>query len=99
LKISMSMTPRGEMGLIIASLGLTSGLISTKTYSIGVVAVILTTFIAIPILKNMLSSKKDKSQSDFNEQEIESCDDTTRSTPSVDGTLKSGVSPSDAAEK
>jgi Kef-type K+ transport system membrane component KefB len=58
LKIGVSMTPRGEMGLIIASLGLTSGLISTKTYSVAVMAVILTTFIAIPILKKILSDKK-----------------------------------------
>jgi Kef-type K+ transport system membrane component KefB len=58
LKIAVSMTPRGEMGLIVASLGLTSGLISTKTYSVAVMAVILTTFIAIPILKKILSDKK-----------------------------------------
>jgi Kef-type K+ transport system membrane component KefB len=58
LRIGVSMTPRGEMGLIIASLGLTSGLISTKTYSIGVMAVILTTFIALPILKKVLCDKK-----------------------------------------
>ncbi len=60
-KIGISMTPRGEMGLIVASLGLTSGLISTGTYSIAVMAVILTTFIAIPILKKVLSSKKEES--------------------------------------
>jgi Kef-type K+ transport system membrane component KefB len=58
LKIGISMTPRGEMGLIVASLGLTSGLISTGTYSIAVMAVILTTFIAIPILKTVLSEKR-----------------------------------------
>ena len=58
LKIGISMTPRGEMGLIVASLGLTSGLISTGTYSVAVMAVILTTFIAIPILKMVLSDKK-----------------------------------------
>jgi Kef-type K+ transport system membrane component KefB len=58
LKIGISMTPRGEMGLIVASLGLTSGLISTGTYSIAVMAVILTTFIAIPILKSVLSEKR-----------------------------------------
>jgi Kef-type K+ transport system membrane component KefB len=59
LKIGISMTPRGEMGLIVASLGLTSGLISTGTYSVAVMAVILTTFIAMPILKQVLSGKKD----------------------------------------
>lgn len=69
LKIGVSMTPRGEMGLIIASLGLTSGLISTRTYSIGVMAVILTTFIAIPILKKILSDKKDDYISRTNKKE------------------------------
>jgi Kef-type K+ transport system membrane component KefB len=58
LKIGISMTPRGEMGLIVASLGLTSGLITAGIYSIAVMAVILTTFIAIPILKQVLSDKK-----------------------------------------
>ena len=58
LKIGISMTPRGEMGLIIASLGLTSGLISTGTYSVAVMAVILTTFIAMPILKKVYETKR-----------------------------------------
>jgi len=62
LKIGISMTPRGEMGLIVASLGLTSGLISTKTYSIAVMAVVLTTFIAMPILKKIMNDKKDNFQ-------------------------------------
>ena len=57
LKIGISMTPRGEMGLIIASLGLTSGLISTGTYSVAVMAVILTTFIAMPIIKKVYETK------------------------------------------
>ncbi len=56
-KIGVSMTPRGEVGLIVASLGLTSGLISSQTYAIAVFAVILTTFIAIPILKQLLTTK------------------------------------------
>ncbi len=58
LKIGISMTPRGEMGLIIASLGLTSGLISTGTYSVAVMAVILTTFIAMPIIKKLYETKR-----------------------------------------
>jgi Kef-type K+ transport system membrane component KefB len=58
LKIGISMTPRGEMGLIVASLGLTSGLISTGTYSVAVIAVILTTFIAMPILKKLYETKR-----------------------------------------
>jgi Kef-type K+ transport system membrane component KefB len=62
LKIGISMTPRGEMGLIIASLGLTSGLISTGTYSIAVMAVILTTCIAMPILKKVYETKRKSAQ-------------------------------------
>jgi Kef-type K+ transport system membrane component KefB len=65
------MTPRGEMGLIVASLGLTSGLISTGTYSVAVMAVILTTFIAIPILKMVLTSKKDKHFGNVEEKKAE----------------------------
>jgi Kef-type K+ transport system membrane component KefB len=62
LKIGISMTPRGEMGLIVASLGLTSGLISTRTYSVAVMAVILTTFIALPILKKLYETKRNSVQ-------------------------------------
>jgi Kef-type K+ transport system membrane component KefB len=55
IKIGIGMTPRGEMGLIVASLGLTSGLISPSIYSIAVMAVVLTTFIAIPVIKKILT--------------------------------------------
>jgi Kef-type K+ transport system membrane component KefB len=72
LKIGISMTPRGEMGLIIASLGLTSGLISNQIYSVAVMAVILTTFIAMPILKKVLCDKECKERKDAEPQET--CD-------------------------
>ncbi len=68
-KIGISMTPRGEMGLIVASLGLTSGLISSNIYSVAVMAVILTTFIAMPILKMVLTDKKEGKQPPANEDE------------------------------
>jgi Kef-type K+ transport system membrane component KefB len=67
LKIGISMTPRGEMGLIVASLGLTSGLISTGTYSVAVMAVILTTFIAMPILKKVLCDRTNNGASNGQE--------------------------------
>jgi Kef-type K+ transport system membrane component KefB len=54
IKIGFGMMPRGEMGLIVASLGLTSSLISSQTYSIAVMAVTLTTFISLPLLKRIL---------------------------------------------
>jgi Kef-type K+ transport system membrane component KefB len=58
IKIGFGMMPRGEMGLIVASLGLTSSLISSQTYSIAVMAVTLTTFISLPLLKNVLGQSK-----------------------------------------
>jgi Kef-type K+ transport system membrane component KefB len=58
IKIGFGMMPRGEMGLIVASLGLTSSLISSQTYSIAVMAVTLTTFISLPLLKIILGQNK-----------------------------------------
>ena len=51
LRVGIGMIPRGEMGLIIAGIGLTSGLIGSEIYSIGVIAIVLTTFLAIPLMK------------------------------------------------
>jgi Kef-type K+ transport system membrane component KefB len=58
IKIGFGMMPRGEMGLIVASLGLTSALISSQTYSIAVMAVTLTTFISLPVLKSIMGRNK-----------------------------------------
>lgn len=51
LTVGVGMIPRGEVGLIIASIGLASGFIGPEAYLISVMAVSLTTLIALPILK------------------------------------------------
>ena len=49
--IGIGMIPRGEVGLIFAQMGLTSGVFDSRMFSAITVMVILTTFIAPPLLK------------------------------------------------
>jgi Kef-type K+ transport system membrane component KefB len=51
LTVGVGMIPRGEVGLIIAGIGLASGFIDPQAYLVSVMAVSLTTIIALPILK------------------------------------------------
>ena len=48
--IGIGMIPRGEVGLIFASMGLATGVLSSSDYSALTVMVMLTTFIAPPLL-------------------------------------------------
>ena len=57
LAIGVGMIPRGEVGLIFASVGLTAGLISENIYSALVLVIMITTFITPPILKFLLEKK------------------------------------------
>lgn len=58
LRVGMGMVPRGEVALIIAGIGLSSGIISRDVFSVAVVMSFLTTLITPPILDKMLSSDK-----------------------------------------
>lgn len=51
LRVGVGMIPRGEMGLIVAGLGLASGFLSNQVYSMAVMMVALTTVIALPSLR------------------------------------------------
>lgn len=51
LLIGIGMLPRGEVGLVFASIGRTLGVISDDLFSAIVLMVIITTFIAPPLLK------------------------------------------------
>lgn len=51
LLIGIGMLPRGEVGLVFASIGRTLGVISDDLFSAVVLMVIVTTFIAPPLLK------------------------------------------------
>ncbi|UCC24278.1 MAG: cation:proton antiporter [Gemmatimonadales bacterium] len=49
--IGVGMVPRGEVGLIFADIGRRAGLLSAETFSAILIMVIVTTFIAPPLLK------------------------------------------------
>ncbi|MDX6770202.1 MAG: cation:proton antiporter [Elusimicrobiota bacterium] len=55
LAIGYGMVPRGEVGLIFAQIGLTAGIVDAGLYGAVVAMVIVTTFIAPPLLKRRLS--------------------------------------------
>ena len=58
LLIGIGMLPRGEVGLVFASIGRTLGVISDDLFSAIVLMVMITTFIAPPLLKARYASRK-----------------------------------------
>lgn len=57
LLVGVGMVPRGEVGLIFASIGLTAGILSKSVYSSILIMVILSTFMVPPILKILFARK------------------------------------------
>ncbi len=57
--IGIGMIPRGEVGLIFAQVGLTYGVFSSELFSAVTVMVMLTTFIAPPLLKIAFSGESE----------------------------------------
>ena len=55
--IGVGMIPRGEVGLIFAQLGLTAGLLTAGLYSSVALMVMVTTFVAPPLLRSLLSKQ------------------------------------------
>lgn len=51
LKVGVGMTPRGEVGLIVALLGLNMGIISESTYAVLMAMVAVTTVLAAPAIR------------------------------------------------
>jgi Kef-type K+ transport system membrane component KefB len=59
--IGVGMVPRGEVGLIFAQTGLTAGVLNAGTYSALMLMVLVTTFIAPPLLR-LLITRADASE-------------------------------------
>jgi Kef-type K+ transport system membrane component KefB len=53
--VGAGMVPRGEVGMIVASIGLGLGVISTDLYSVVIFMVIATTLLTPPVLAKMIS--------------------------------------------
>ncbi|MCS7023911.1 MAG: cation:proton antiporter [Bryobacteraceae bacterium] len=50
-RVGIGMMPRGEVGMVVAQLGLVLGVISSQTYSVVIFMAIVTTMIAPPLLR------------------------------------------------
>jgi Kef-type K+ transport system membrane component KefB len=59
-QVGMGMVPRGEVGIIVASIGLGLGTISVELYDVVIVMVLITTLMAPPVLKALFREKKVK---------------------------------------
>lgn len=58
LIVGIGMIPRGEVGLIFASVGKSIGVIDDRLYAITVIMVILTTLLPPPILSSLIKSSR-----------------------------------------
>ena len=59
LRIGVGMIPRGEVALIIAGLGLSSGYLSQEIFGIGIMMTLITTVVAPPMLVGLFNVQKD----------------------------------------
>jgi Kef-type K+ transport system membrane component KefB len=59
--IGVGMVPRGEVGVIVASLGKAFGVLSASTYSLLVGMSLLTSIIAAPVLMRLVKQKENHS--------------------------------------
>jgi Kef-type K+ transport system membrane component KefB len=57
--VGVGMIPRGEVGVVIASLGLASGVFSNQTYAVIVAMSLLTSIITPPVLAALLRRRSD----------------------------------------
>ncbi len=62
--IGIGMVPRGEVGVIVASLGKAFGVLSAATYSLLVAMSLLTSVIAAPVLASLISKRTTSGQVD-----------------------------------
>ncbi len=64
LAVGFGMAPRGEVALIIASIGLSTRILNVNEYSIIATMALLTTVVTPPILQYFIEKIKDKNQKD-----------------------------------
>jgi Kef-type K+ transport system membrane component KefB len=67
LQVGFGMNPRGEVVLIIATVGITEGMINKEIFSIAVVLVIITTLMIPPILRYSFSKSSPPQEVELNQ--------------------------------
>ena len=60
LRIGIGMVPRGEIAILIASIGITQGLIDSKLYGAAIMLTMITTLIAPPLLSLSFKNKSNQ---------------------------------------
>jgi Kef-type K+ transport system membrane component KefB len=60
IQLGAGMVSRGEVGLIVASVGIQQGLVDSDLFSAVVVMVLATTLVTPPILRSLFSKEKQK---------------------------------------
>lgn len=68
LVAGVGMVPRGEVGMIVASIGLGMGVISSDLYSIVIFMVVVTTLLTPPVLAKMISRRIVKKKEEETEE-------------------------------
>ncbi len=68
LQIGVGMVSRGEVGLIVASVGLTQGLLDTNLFSVMVLMVLITTLVT-PILLKIVFSNREQAEGELKEEQ------------------------------
>jgi Kef-type K+ transport system membrane component KefB len=69
IQLGAGMISRGEVGLIVAGVGINAGLVSSNEFSAIVVMVLVTTLVTPPILRGLFSQKKKETQRELSEAE------------------------------
>ncbi len=57
-RIGLGMTPRGEVALVVAGIGLSLGILSAEFYNVALMVVLFTSIVTPPLLSLSLNSKK-----------------------------------------
>ena len=89
LAIGVGMIPRGEVGLVFAGVGSASGALSEATEAAIIMMVILTTFVAPPLLRFVFQEP----ESDITPSEMPALDSTSKGAIAVEQTANSQESP------
>jgi Kef-type K+ transport system membrane component KefB/mannitol/fructose-specific phosphotransferase system IIA component (Ntr-type) len=64
-RIGLGMVPRGEVALIIAGIGKTTGILTDSQFGIGILMTLITTLVAPPLLNKSLTVKGKGTNKDF----------------------------------
>lgn len=70
LRVGVGMIPRGEVALIIASIGLGSGILTDQTFGVTIVMALTTTLLAPPLFNRLLKQPGETTRTSVNNQDM-----------------------------